>query len=632
MCGIAGVIAFSENGKDSLINIDAAVSCLGKRGPDSMGVFRDEKIALGHTRLSIIDTSPGGSQPMTDAGNRYTIIFNGEFFNYKEHRKFVLDKGYALKSESDTEVLLYLYIIEGEKCLQRLNGFFALAIYDKQEQTVFIARDRVGVKPLLWYRDNDKLMFASEMKALINLGIPKELDESSLYTYLQLNYIPGPHTIFKEVKKLEPGHYLKLKINNRETRIGKYYEAPRPGREQPNLKYHEAQSKLYTLLDDSVERRLVSDVPLGTFLSGGIDSSIVSALAAKHTKHLKTFSIGFRDEPLFDETKYANLVAKKIKSEHTVFPLTNSDLFQHLFNVLDYIDEPFADSSALNVYILSMHTRKHVTVALSGDGADELFGGYHKHEAERRARQGGILNSVIKRGSFAWKTLPQSRNTVYGNTFRQLNRFAEGLKLDAKERYWQWAAIANEKEAEELFTSSVSSSNEKEYGERKSKILRYIEGENLNEIFYTDVQLPLVNDMLTKVDMMSMANSLEVRAPFLDYTLVDFAFSLPAEYKINAYGRKKILRETFQHLLPDELHSRKKQGFEVPLLKWFQTELKSLITDDLLSEKFIREQNLFNYESILSLQKKLFSNNPGDAVARVWGLIVFQYWWKKYFI
>jgi asparagine synthase (glutamine-hydrolysing) len=632
MCGIVGVIAFSEKGKESLLNIDGAVSCLGKRGPDSRGIFHDEKIALGHTRLSIIDTSPSGSQPMTDASNRYTIIFNGEFFNYKEHRKFVLDKGYALKSESDTEVLLYLYIIEGEKCLERVNGFFALAIYDKQERTVFVARDRAGVKPLLWYQDNDRLMFASEMKALINLGIPKEIDEASLYTYLQLNYIPGPYSIFKGVRKLAPGHYLKLKINNRETRIEKYYEVPGPAKELSNQKYHEAQNKLYRLLDDSVERRLVSDVPLGAFLSGGIDSSIVSALAAKHTKHLKTFSIGFRDEPLFDETKYANLVAKKIKSEHTVFSLTNSDLFNHLFNVLDYIDEPFADSSALNVYILSMQTRKHVTVTLSGDGADELFGGYHKHEAERRARQGGIVNSVIKRGNSVWKTLPQSRNTVYGNTFRQLHRFAEGLKLNEKERYWQWAAIANANEAEELFTSDISPSNKKEYAERKCKMLRYVEGKNMNEIFYTDVQLPLVNDMLTKVDMMSMANSLEVRTPFLDYTLIDFAFSLPSEYKILPGRRKRILRDTFRHLLPDELYTRRKQGFEVPLLKWFQTELKSLITDDLLSEKFIREQNLFNYESILSLQKKLFSNNPGDAVARVWGLIVFQYWWKKYFI
>jgi asparagine synthase (glutamine-hydrolysing) len=632
MCGIAGAVSFSEKGRRSLEELDAAISCLNKRGPDSRGIYRDGNVALGQTRLAIIDLSPGGSQPMTDASGRYTIIFNGEFFNYKDHKDFVISKGYNLKSTSDTEVLLHLYIIEGEKCLQRINGFFALAIYDKQKQTLFLARDRAGVKPFYWYKDGDKLLFGSEMKALLNMGIPKELDEASLFMYLQLNYIPGPSSIFKDVFKLLPGHYLKLNIQSSEYRIEKFYEVPEPGHENLSLSYDKAQKKLYDLMDGAVARRLVSDVPLGAFLSGGIDSSVVSALAAHHTKQLKTFSIGFRDEPLFDETRYANLVAKKIGSDHTVFSLTNDDLYNHLFNVLDYIDEPFADSSALNVYILSMYTRKHVTVALSGDGADELFGGYHKHEAERRARSGGMANQLIKGGNPLWKMLPKSRNTAYGNTFRQLQRFSTGLNLDDKKRYWLWACIANEDEASEILQANLANGNAlKNYIQRKERILDPIHGKNLNEIFYADVQLPLANDMLTKVDLMSMANSLEVRTPFLDYTVIDFAFSLPAEYKIRADGRKRIVRDAFRHLLPAELYTRSKQGFEVPLLKWFQTGLKSLITDDLLSKEFIREQNLFNYENIMQLQKKLFSNNPGDADARMWALVVFQYWWKKYY-
>jgi asparagine synthase (glutamine-hydrolysing) len=632
MCGIAGGVAFTEKGKEALDNIDAAVSCLSKRGPDSRGIYRDGNVALGHTRLSIIDTSPAGSQPMTDSSGRYTIIFNGEFFNFREHRQFVLDKGYILKSQSDAEVLLYLYIIEGEKCLQRVNGFFAFAIYDKQEQTVFIARDRIGVKPLLWYRDDDKLFFASEMKALINLGVPKEIDETSLFTYLQLNYIPGPHSIFKGVRKLEPGSYMKVEIRNLKSEIRNYYSVPLPGNEDSTLSYEEAQKKVYDLMEASVQRRLVADVPLGSFLSGGIDSSIVSALAAKHTEHLKTFSIGFRDEPMFDETKYANLVAKKIGSDHTVFSLTNDDLFNHLFDVLGYIDEPFADSSALNVYILSMHTRKHVKAALSGDGADELFGGYHKHEAERRARAGGAFNELVKAGNPLWRLMPKSRNSIAGNTFRQLHRFSEGLKLNAKERYWRWASIAGEPEAADLLNESAfSDPNAKEYVNRKFRFLEHINDENLNEIFYTDVELPLVNDMLMKVDLMSMANSLEVRTPFLDYTVVDFAFSLPAYFKIDAKGKKRLLRDAFRKDLPQELYTRKKQGFEVPLLKWFQNDLKSIIADDLLSEKLINDQGIFNYKSIRNLKQKLFSNNPGDAAARVWGLIVFQHWWKKYF-
>jgi asparagine synthase (glutamine-hydrolysing) len=632
MCGIVGVISFTEHGNKTLANIDAAVACLNNRGPDSSGIFRDEHVVLGHTRLAIIDASQTGNQPMTDSSGRYTIIFNGEFFNFKEHRDFVLSKGYKLKSTSDTEVLLYLYMIEGSECLRRVNGFFAFAIYDKLEQTVFIARDRIGVKPLYWYHDDDRIIFGSEMKALLNLGIRKEVDEVSLFTYFQLNYIPAPHSIFNGVAKLMPGHFLKLTIRDSKFEIQSYYEVPKPNGAILNLNYDEAKNKLYELLETSVERRLISDVPLGSFLSGGIDSSIVSALAAQHTKHLKTFSIGFSDEPFFDETKYANLVAKKIGSDHTVFSLTNNDLFSHLYDVLNYIDEPFADSSSLNVYILSMYTRKHVTVALSGDGADELFGGYHKHEAERRALKGGVINELIKAGNLIWKSLPKSRHNKYGNTVRQLYRFSEGLKVNAKERYWQWACVASESEvANILAESNFSDTNAKEFVNRKKNILKFIEGKNLNEIFFTDVHLPLANDMLTKVDMMSMANSLEVRNPFLDYTIVNYAFSLPVEYKISREGRKRVLRDAFRHLLPDELYARKKQGFEVPLLKWFQTDLKSVIIDDLLSKSFIQNQGIFNYNGIVELQKRLFSKNPGDAVATTWALIVFQYWWKKYF-
>jgi asparagine synthase (glutamine-hydrolysing) len=630
MCGIAGIIALSEKGLSSLDKIESATKCLSLRGPDAEGFYKHERVAFGQTRLAIIDTSDGGLQPMHDVSGRYTIIFNGEFFNYREHRDFVLSKGFKLRSTSDTEVLLYLYIIEGEKCLQRMNGFFAMAIYDKQEQTVFIARDRMGVKPLLIYSDDDKLMFASEMKSMITMGIPKELDAASIYTYLQLNYIPGPHSIFKNVTKLSPGHYLKIELrksavdSKQYTTERQFYDIEK---RSINLSYTEQQEKLFNLMDSAVERRLISDVPLGIFLSGGIDSSVVSALAARHTKHLKTFSIGFKDEPMFDETHYANLVAKKIGSDHTVFYLTTDDLFANLHDVLNYIDEPFADSSALNVHILSRHTRKHVTVALSGDGADEMFGGYNKHAAELRIREGSMAGSLAGMLDPLWSALPQSRNSKVGNKIRQLKRFSEGQKLGAKERYWRWASIGTENEARKIFPGSFS---ESEYDSRKKEILKYIsDNGDMNDVLLADMHLVLVNDMLMKVDLMSMANSLEVRSPFLDYTVVDFAFSLPVESKIDSRGRKKIVRDAFRNLLPEELYSRSKQGFEVPLLKWFRTELKSMIMDDLLSKEFIRSQKLFNYEEVKKLLSQLYSSNPGDSVARVWGMIVFQNWWKK---
>jgi asparagine synthase (glutamine-hydrolysing) len=633
MCGIAGIIAFTGKGKSSLDKIEDAVRCLNLRGPDAKGVYRHGQVAIGQTRLAIIDTSDGGLQPMHDASGRYTIIFNGEFFNYKEHRQFVLDKGYKLRSESDTEVLLYLYIIEGEKFLRRINGFFALAIYDQLEQTVFIARDRMGVKPLLIYRDADRMMFASEMKSLLAMGIPKEMDNASLFAYLQLNYIPGHQSIFKNVTKLPPGHYIKVRSELSDENNGRpvtaiapeqYYEIKKG---TTRLSYEEQQRQLYELMDASVQRRLISDVPLGTFLSGGIDSSVISALAARHTKHLKTFSIGFRDEPLFDETHYANMVAKKIGSDHTVFSLTTDDLFANLHAVLDYIDEPFADSSALNVHILSQHTRRHVTVALSGDGADELFGGYNKHAAEYRIRQGGIAGSLVGLLDPLWNVLPQSRNSRIGNKSRQLKKFSEGIRLGPKERYWRWASVGTEEEAEKILSAGIIS--RKEYEKRKADVLKYISDDgDINDFLMTDMHLVLVNDMLMKVDLMSMANSLEVRTPFLDYTVVDFAFSLPAESKIDGEGRKKIVRDAFRSMLPEELYSRSKQGFEVPLLKWFSTDLKPMITEELLSEDFIRAQQIFSYPEIKKLLTKLFSSSPGDTVARTWALIVFQHWWK----
>jgi len=533
-------------------------------------------------------------------------------------------------------VLLYLYIIEKEKCLDRLNGFFALAIYDKEEQTLFIARDRFGVKPLLVYRDEDKLMFASEMKALMAMGIPRQLDEVSLLMYLQLNYIPGPASIFQQVSKIEPGHYLQMETANgsgENSRSVQYYRIPYPGF-QTEMSYEDQQKKLADLLDASVRRRLIADVPLGAFLSGGIDSSVIVALAARHTKNLETFSIGFRDEPMFDETHYANLVAKKCGTHHTVFSLTNEDLLSDLFPVLDYLDEPFADSSALAVHILSRQVRKHVTVALSGDGADELFGGYNKHAAELRVLSGDPMAHTIRLLHPLWKILPQSRNSSAGNRIRQFNRFATGMKLSAKERYWRWAGFEDESAAGNLLNSQVISNTRQrqDYQARKKDLLQFIRNEgHVNDVLYTDVRMVLPGDMLAKVDLMSMANSLEVRTPFLDYEIVNFAFSLPLSSKIDSSGRKKIVRDAFRDLLPEELYHRGKQGFEVPLLNWFRRELKSLITDDLLSDQFIAEQNMFNPDAIRALKEQLFSNNPGESVNRVWALIVFQYWWKKYF-
>jgi asparagine synthase (glutamine-hydrolysing) len=605
---------------------------LEKRGPDFQNIYTDDWVGLGHRRLSIIDTTDSGNQPMWDPSGRYCIVFNGEIFNYRELRRELENTGTKFHSQCDTEVLLQLYIREKEKCLNRLNGFFAFCVYDKQEQTFFVARDRYGIKPLLYIFDEDKFLFASEMKAVLQYGIDKTIDYTSLHTYLQLNYIPAPHTIFTAVKKLMPGHYLRVRRGQCDAYC--YYNIPyeREQAEGNPLSYDQAKTQLKTLLEAAVQRRLVADVPLGSFLSGGIDSSVVTALAAKHKPDLHTFSIGFRDEKFFDETAYAKLVAGHLKTEHTVFSLTNDDLFAHVHNILDYIDEPFADSSAINVYILSRETRKHATVALSGDGADELMGGYNKHAALYRMQHPGWKENAVSTLSPLWKALPQSRNSKLTNKIRQLARFSESLRLSPRERYWKLAGYASEDQAAALLSTAAREQFvQQEYLGRKDALLHCItERGNINDVLLTDTQLVLPNDMLTKVDLMSMAQGLEVRVPFLDVNVVNFLFSLPASFKIDSHMRKKILQDAFRDILPEALYNRPKKGFEVPLLKWLRKEMRSLITDDLLSEKLVREQGIFDYDAIDQLKRQLLSSNPGDVHARLWALIVFQWWWKKH--
>ncbi len=632
MCGITGIMAFNLVGKFNKIHITQATMCMERRGPDYQDIYIDEWVGLGHRRLAVIDTSEHAHQPMWDKTGRYCLVYNGEIFNFEALKKELEEKGIAFRSHSDTEVLLELFINEGAQCLRKLNGFFAFCIYDKQEQSFFLARDRFGVKPLLYLFDEDKFIFASNMDAMLRYGIEKQLDYTSLVTYLQLNYIPAPDTIFREVKKLLPGHYATLA--GRKLDIQRWYTIPfdRERAENNPTTYVEAQKTFSTLLEEAVRRRLVADVPLGAFLSGGIDSSVITGLASRYKSGLHTFSIGFPDEKFFDETAYARLVAKHFQTEHTVFSLSNRALYEHAEAILNTIDEPFADSSAINVYILSKETRKHVTVALSGDGADELLGGYHKHVALNSMMHPGIKERAVAWLSPLWKRLPHSRNNRITNIFRQAHRFAEGWRLPPADRYWRWAAFADMDDALSLLAPETAAMFAAEvYADRKGRILSSLDGDHdLNSILLTDMQLVLQNDMLVKVDSMSMANGLEIRSPFLDHYLVDFAFTLPSRFKVQGSKRKKILQDTYRDLLPKALYNRPKKGFEVPLLKWFRKEMKSLIVDDLLSRKHIEAQGLFDPEAIEKLKRKLFSNNPGDVHARVWALIVFQWWFRKY--
>ena len=626
MCGITGVFAFNLVGKFSKINIAAATTSLAHRGPDSHDVYVDEWVCLGHRRLSVIDTREIANQPLWDPTDRYAIVFNGEIFNFRELRASLRERGVTFRTESDTEVLLHLYIRHGEDCLRQLNGFFAFCVYDKQEQTFFLARDRYGVKPLYFLHDDDKFLFGSELQSIVAYGIKKEIDFASLQTYLQLNYIPAPHTIFAGVSKLLPGHWLRIK--DRQLTQQPYYEVALAPAGSTPISYEEAQARFRQLLEESVQRRLVADVPLGAFLSGGVDSSVIAGLAKRHKPDLHTFSIGFKDEKFFDETRYAELVSKHFGTQHTVFSLSNREMSSHLHQVLDSLDEPFADSSAIAVYLLSKETRKHATVALSGDGADELLGGYNKHAAFYRALHPGFAETAVTALRPMWWLLPKSRHAPFSNTVRQLDRFSRGASLAAADRYWAWATFASPMQAERLLRPELRGGTA--VAERRKVYTQTLPAsESMNDILLTDTRLVLPNDMLTKVDRMSMAHALEVRNPFLDFQVVDFLFTLPYSYKIDRSMRKKLLQDAFREMLPAELYNRPKKGFEVPLLRWMRNDLKGLIRDDLLSRKFIEAQGIFDYREISKLKRRLFALSPGDIHARMWALVVFQWWWKK---
>lgn len=627
MCGITGYFSNQQN-KGLERSLEQAISELTKRGPNAQGsVFSEsKKLGLGHTRLSIIDTSSHANQPMTTEDGKYSMVFNGEIYNYKSLRRSLLSKGYPFKTESDTEVLLNLFHLYQNDCWTMLNGFFAVAIYNHHTDELVIARDRFGIKPLVYAYQNKDFYFGSEMKAVLAFPLKKVIDSDALHNYFSFNYIPTPHSIFEGVHKLEQGHYLK--INAQGIVKHAYYELENEAKSSSSiLSYDEAQKKLVSLMEEAVADRLVADVPLGTFLSGGIDSSIITALSSQQRNNIDTFSIGFKDNKFFDETYYARLVADKYKTNHHEFKLSNDDLYNSLDNLLDYTDEPFADSSALAVNVLCQETKKHVTVALSGDGADELFAGYNKYQGEFRVQNLSSKENIVSMLHPLWKILPKSRNSKLTNTFRKLYKYSNGSTLSKKERYLLWCSIGNKQDVSSLLKESPS----QDFEAKLDEITRFIKTEKgINDVLANDINLVLTNDMLTKVDSMSMNNSLEVRVPFLDHRVVEFANSLPEAYKINKTQKKRILQDGFRHLLPEELYNRPKQGFEVPMLDWLKNDLNTKIRKEYLDKDFLTHQNIFNPSFTEGLITKLHSNNPEDSHAMVWALVVFQHWYKKY--
>ena len=641
MCGIVGLVQLDDD-ESPFKSFEKALNALEHRGPDHLAKTIEEPVALGHSRLSIIDLDARSNQPMTDMSGRYTIIFNGEIYNYRELKQELKLAGFNFHTESDTEVLLVAFIHFGVKCLNKLNGCFAFAIMDRSDKSIFLARDRMGIKPLLFRSTPTSFSFASELRSLIALGFEKKIDKVSLFTYFKLNYIPAPDTILEGYSKLEPGHYIQLswKSGTIEFQKEMWYEIPHDEEDVKQLTAHdykESKKVLKRFLRDSVRRRLVADVPVGTFLSGGVDSSIITALASQEKDDIESFSVGFPDYPYYDESGQAADFAKHLKIKHHRFEVGRDELVGQVEKVLTHADEPFADSSAINLYLLSEYTRKHVKVGLSGDGGDELFGGYNKHRAEYLLRNPKYREHAIGNLKWLWSRLPASRSGMIGNRIRQLQKLSEGYHMNARDRYWRWAGILNEEQANYLLKEEMLERDQRlsddgfKYKKREESMLKPLNKEgSFNHVLLSDSLLVLPNDMLYKVDSMSMAHGLEVRTPLLDQHVVKQAFRYPEMFKINHFQGKKVLKEAFEEMLTPAILNRPKKGFEVPLLEWLQGPLKSTFLSLCDESEFIIDQGLFNHLAINDLKNSIYSNNPGDKPATAWAFMMFQTWYKRY--
>ncbi len=616
MCGIIGILAKNKIGESSFDQLDIALDALKHRGPDSQDCKIHSNVAFGHVRLSIIDADDRSNQPFCDASGRYTLIFNGEIYNFKELRNDLEIKGVEFVTNSDTEVLLHLLIKEREKALPKLNGFFAFAFYDNQRDEILFARDRMGIKPLIIYEDGDKFILCSELNSLFHFDIDKTIDADALNHYLGLTYIPASHTIIEKAYKIKPGEYGI--IREKSVVINTYTEVRR--NPYAKLNYEDSVTELQKLMNSAVERRLISDVPLGCFLSGGVDSSVVATIAAKQKEKLDTFSIGF-DHKYFDESGYARQVADKIGSNHHEFILTKKNFEDEFENFLEAIDEPFADSSAFATFLLAKETRKEVTVALSGDGADELFGGYNKHKALLKSEDYTPRDKILVKGaSSVLGSFSNNRTSKWGQINRKVQKMNSGLKLDIEARYWHWCHFVSIEDVVNIL---------------KPEHYRTINWEgymiqDVSDSLIADQHFVLANDMLKKVDLMSMANSLEVRTPFLDPNVVDFANSLPLAFKLGKNATKRILKDAYREELPEDVIDRPKKGFEIPLQEWLGDQISEILNSDKFSQEFIEEQGIFNYDGVRTLLKKVSNKSFGDRIYLVWSLLIFQHWWKKY--
>lgn len=631
MCGICGKLDFSGvKVNEGLVR--RMTTLMEHRGPDDLGVYMNhrEKVScgLGHRRLSIIDLTEAGRQPMCNEDRTLWMVFNGEIYNFVALRKELKGRGHRFASRTDCEAILHLFEEEGVAAIDRLVGMFALAIWSETSRTLVLARDPVGIKPLVYYADAKRFVFASELKALLaDPAVPKEIDPEALDLYLSLNYIPAPWTIFRNIRKLRPGHLLT--VHEGTVTESRYWDiaATSPASCAPEPSdFNQTTAGLFNVLDDAVKSQMVADVPLGAFLSGGIDSSVVVGLMARHaSKPVKTYTIGYTDMPMFDETAYARQVAAFHKTEHHEIMLDSRAMLGSVPDVLASLDEPFGDSSAVPTYVVSRETARDVSVALSGDGGDELFAGYRMYKGEAWHRRYRRVPRFLRENLIepALLALPNARDNPATERFRRMQKFIRGAKDSFPERFMAWNEIFPVATKQALLAEAfrVASAPAPPLF---AVALSTLDADPINRMLYADLTISLPGDMLWKVDMMSMRHALEVRVPLLDPRVVELAFRIGGDWKIRHGRDKYVFIETFKDLLPKSLHRRPKWGFEMPVSRWLKTDLHGLI-DTYLSPEQIRKQGIFNASVVTTLVRNLMENRT-DTSWQIWNLIAFQAW------
>ncbi len=624
MCGIAGFV-----GKGEQRELEMMIDALKHRGPDDRGVFLRDGIGLAHARLSIIDVSPSGHQPMFSADLSKAIVFNGEIYNFRELKEELSAEGRVFVSESDTEVILQAYDKWGTDCFRHLNGMFAIALYDFTRKSLVLARDRMGKKPLYWSRVGETILFGSELRALSPHHLfRKKLDLVSVNKYFTYGYVPTPHTIFEGVHKLEPGTFLEYReggiVNEKFWTINQRPIA---------IDFAEAVRILDRELDRSVKARLVADVPLGIFLSGGLDSSTIAYYAQKHSKRkIKTFSVGFQEKS-FDESAYAREVAERLGTDHHHYMLPSDEALKVIPSLLDLIDEPIADPSIVPTYLLSKHTRREVTVALGGDGGDELFAGYPTFQADiliaiYRRIPVWVRKKIIKR--IADSLAVSDKNFSFGFKVR---KFIDGAEGDPRYLHQRWLSLMDDEARRALFNADVW----KKLGGRNvfEDVDRYMDEvaampDNRNRTLYQYMRTYMMDQVLVKVDRASMLNALEVRAPFLDHSVIDFVAPLPYVFKLRNFRTKYMLKELMKDRLPKHIVMRTKKGFGLPIARWLKGDLKGFC-DEMLSQKNVDRTGVLNYGYIERLKRDHFSGQADNA-RQLWALMVFVAWYKKNFV